>query len=129
ISTLTHLSLMFADAEVSCQLGQSCILPCRFTPGDDLVIHWFKMTPTLTEVHSFCYNDKDQWGHLDQKFGGRTSLFQDQISKGNASLQLTGVMVQDEGRYQCHTICGQQQYSATRRTLDTTALTDNYERS
>uniref|UniRef100_A0A3B3H546 Ig-like domain-containing protein n=1 Tax=Oryzias latipes TaxID=8090 RepID=A0A3B3H546_ORYLA len=84
-------------------LGQSCILPCRFTPGDDLEIHWFKMTPTLTEVNSFCYNDKDQWGHLDQKFGGRTSLFKDQISKGNASLQLTGVMVQDEGRYQCHT--------------------------
>uniref|UniRef100_A0A8C7YEG1 Ig-like domain-containing protein n=1 Tax=Oryzias sinensis TaxID=183150 RepID=A0A8C7YEG1_9TELE len=98
-----HICLMFTDAEVSCQFGKSCILPCRFTPGDDLVIHWIKLTPTQTEVHSFYYNDKDQWGHLDQKFGGRTSLFQDQISKGNASLQLTGVMVQDQGRYQCQT--------------------------
>uniref|UniRef100_A0A4W6G3E5 Ig-like domain-containing protein n=1 Tax=Lates calcarifer TaxID=8187 RepID=A0A4W6G3E5_LATCA len=36
-------------------------------------------------------------------FRGRTSLFKDQISRGNASLQLTGVEVQDQGRYKCHT--------------------------
>uniref|UniRef100_A0A3P9M993 Immunoglobulin V-set domain-containing protein n=1 Tax=Oryzias latipes TaxID=8090 RepID=A0A3P9M993_ORYLA len=97
-STLTHLSLMFTDAEVSCQFGQSCILPCSFTPGDHLEIHWIQLTPTLTEVHSY-YDNKDQLEVQDQRFRGRTSLFQDQISKGNASLQLTGVMVQDEGIY------------------------------
>uniref|UniRef100_A0A3B3IAN3 Ig-like domain-containing protein n=1 Tax=Oryzias latipes TaxID=8090 RepID=A0A3B3IAN3_ORYLA len=101
-STLTHLSLMFTDAEVSCQFGQSCILPCRFTPGQSLIIHWYHMTPTQTGVHSY-YDNKDQWGHQDQRFRGRMSLFQDQISKGNASLQLTGVMVQDEGSYKCFT--------------------------
>uniref|UniRef100_A0A3P9J7P1 Ig-like domain-containing protein n=1 Tax=Oryzias latipes TaxID=8090 RepID=A0A3P9J7P1_ORYLA len=90
------------DAEVSCQFGQSCILPCRFPPGDDLVIHWFKLTPTNTKVHSY-YDNKDHLEHQHQRFRGRTSLFQDQISKGNASLQLTGVMVQDEGSYQCYT--------------------------
>ncbi|XP_078794949.1 hemicentin-1 [Oryzias latipes] len=89
-------------AEVSCQFGQSCILPCRFTPGDDLVIHWFKMTPTNTKVHSY-YDNKDHLEHQHQRFRGRTSLFQNQISKGNASLQLTGVMVQDEGPYRCLT--------------------------
>uniref|UniRef100_A0A3P9HQX0 Ig-like domain-containing protein n=1 Tax=Oryzias latipes TaxID=8090 RepID=A0A3P9HQX0_ORYLA len=93
---------MFTDAEVSCQFGQSCILPCRFPPGDDLVIHWFKLTPTNTKVHSY-YDNKDHLEHQHQRFRGRTSLFQDQISKGNASLQLTGVMVQDEGSYQCYT--------------------------
>uniref|UniRef100_A0A1A8FHS3 Erythroblast membrane-associated protein (Scianna blood group) n=2 Tax=Nothobranchius korthausae TaxID=1143690 RepID=A0A1A8FHS3_9TELE len=30
-------------------------------------------------------------------------MFGDQISRGNASLQLTNVQVQDEGRYQCYT--------------------------
>ncbi|XP_078794935.1 CD276 antigen isoform X2 [Oryzias latipes] len=89
-------------AEVSCQFGQSCILPCRFTPGQSLIIHWYHMTPTQTGVHSY-YDNKDQWGHQDQRFRGRMSLFQDQISKGNASLQLTGVMVQDEGSYKCFT--------------------------
>uniref|UniRef100_A0A4W6G373 Ig-like domain-containing protein n=1 Tax=Lates calcarifer TaxID=8187 RepID=A0A4W6G373_LATCA len=53
-------------------------------------------------VHSFYYN-KDQLGLQDQFFRGRTSLFKDQISRGNASLQLTGVEVQDQGRYRCHT--------------------------
>uniref|UniRef100_A0A3P9KW40 Ig-like domain-containing protein n=1 Tax=Oryzias latipes TaxID=8090 RepID=A0A3P9KW40_ORYLA len=79
-----------------------CILPCSFPPGDDLEIHWIKPTPTYTEVHSY-YDNKDQLEDQHQRFRGRTSLFQDQISKGNASLQLTGVMVQDEGRYKCYT--------------------------
>uniref|UniRef100_A0A3B3YMI8 Ig-like domain-containing protein n=1 Tax=Poecilia mexicana TaxID=48701 RepID=A0A3B3YMI8_9TELE len=34
---------------------------------------------------------------------GRASLFWDQISRGNASLLLRGVKVQDEGRYECFT--------------------------
>uniref|UniRef100_A0A8C7WXC6 Ig-like domain-containing protein n=1 Tax=Oryzias sinensis TaxID=183150 RepID=A0A8C7WXC6_9TELE len=95
--------LMFTDAEVSCQFGQSCILPCRFTPGDHLEIYWIQLTTTLANVHSY-YDNKDQLEVQDQRFRGRTSLFQDQISKGNASLQLTGVMVQDQGRYRCYTI-------------------------
>uniref|UniRef100_A0A3B3HTW2 Ig-like domain-containing protein n=1 Tax=Oryzias latipes TaxID=8090 RepID=A0A3B3HTW2_ORYLA len=90
------------DAEVSCKFGQSCILPCRFTPGDDPVIHWFKLGPKMTWVNSY-YDNKDQLQYQHQRFRGRMSLFQDQISKGNASLQLTGVMVQDEGRYRCYT--------------------------
>uniref|UniRef100_A0A3P9J7H6 Ig-like domain-containing protein n=1 Tax=Oryzias latipes TaxID=8090 RepID=A0A3P9J7H6_ORYLA len=101
-STFTHLSLMFTDAEVSCQFGQSCILNCSFPPGDHLEIHWIKPTPTYTKVHSY-YDNKDHLEHQDQRFRGRTPLFQDQISKGNASLQLTGVMVQDEGSYRCLT--------------------------
>ncbi|XP_078794974.1 CD276 antigen-like isoform X1 [Oryzias latipes] len=90
------------DAEVSCQFGQSCILPCRFPPGDHLGIYWVQLTPTQAGFHSY-YDNKDQLRHQDQRFRGRTSLFQDQISKGNASLQLTGVKVQDEGSYRCLT--------------------------
>uniref|UniRef100_A0A3B3HXX9 Ig-like domain-containing protein n=1 Tax=Oryzias latipes TaxID=8090 RepID=A0A3B3HXX9_ORYLA len=95
-------SLIRGKVSLKSLFGQSCILPCRFTPGDDLVIHWFKMTPTNTKVHSY-YDNKDHLEHQHQRFRGRTSLFQNQISKGNASLQLTGVMVQDEGPYRCLT--------------------------
>lgn len=59
----------------------------------------------LSEGHPLVYlyyGNKDQLRTQDQQFRSRTSLFQDQLSKGNASLQLTGVQVQDEGRYSCY---------------------------
>lgn len=36
-------------------------------------------------------------------YRGRTTLFKDQIPKGNASLRLTGVKLSDRGRYKCYT--------------------------
>ncbi|XP_024117539.2 uncharacterized protein LOC112139074 [Oryzias melastigma] len=58
--------------------------------------------PGKVHVHGF-FENQDQLAEQDQRFKGRTSLFQDRISEGNASLLLTGVKVQDEGRYQCDT--------------------------
>ncbi|XP_050924376.1 uncharacterized protein LOC127140501 isoform X3 [Lates calcarifer] len=96
------LTLSRGDTEVSCVFMESCILPCSFQSGADPVIHWIQVTAGLPLVHSF-YSNKDQFGLQDQRFRNRTSLFKDQISRGNASLQLTGVEVQDQGRYRCHT--------------------------
>ncbi|XP_075936963.1 HERV-H LTR-associating protein 2 [Anarhichas minor] len=90
------------DAEVSCVFMESCILPCSFKAGEDLVLHWFQVTSRIIPVHSF-YNNQDQFTHQSNSFRGRTSLFKDQISRGNASLRLTVVKVQDEGRYMCYT--------------------------
>ncbi|XP_044031918.1 hemicentin-2-like isoform X2 [Siniperca chuatsi] len=90
------------DAEVSCVFMESCILPCSFPFETDLVIHWIQVTAGDTRVHSY-YHNQDQLAHQDQRFRGRTSLFRDQISRGNASLQLTGVEVRDQGRYKCYT--------------------------
>ncbi|KAM6907986.1 uncharacterized protein PEZ65_016300 isoform 2-T2 [Lycodopsis pacificus] len=87
------------DAEVSCVFMESCILPCSFKAGEGLVIQWYPV-PGGTPVHSY-YKEKDQFTH--QSFRGRTSLFKDQISRGNASLRLTVVKVQDQGRYMCYT--------------------------
>lgn len=96
------LSLARGEVEVSCVFMQSCILPCSFQGGADVVIHWIQVTTGDTTVHSY-YHNEDQLTHQGQNFGGRTSLFKDQISRGNASLQLTGVQVQDQGRYKCYT--------------------------
>ncbi|XP_023256765.1 V-set domain-containing T-cell activation inhibitor 1-like, partial [Seriola lalandi dorsalis] len=63
---------------------------------------WIQVSAGNSPVHSFYYN-KDQLAHQDQRFRNRTSLFKDQISGGNASLQLTGLQVQDQGRYKCYT--------------------------
>ncbi|XP_078018654.1 uncharacterized protein LOC144458856 [Epinephelus lanceolatus] len=90
------------DSEVSCVLEESCILPCTFWGSAEMVIHWMQLTAGDTHVHSF-YSDQDQLSLQDQRFRGRTSLFKDQISRGNASLQLTGVELQDQGKFRCYT--------------------------
>uniref|UniRef100_A0A4W6G5A1 Ig-like domain-containing protein n=1 Tax=Lates calcarifer TaxID=8187 RepID=A0A4W6G5A1_LATCA len=80
-------SLLF-QLQLPC-LQSSCILPCSFQSGADPVIIWIQLTAGLPLVHY--YDNKDQLGLQDQHFRNRTSLFKDQISRGNASLQLTGV--------------------------------------
>ncbi|XP_076577606.1 CD276 antigen-like isoform X2 [Chaetodon auriga] len=83
------------DAEVSCVFMESCVLPCSFQGGSDVVIHWIQPAGDK-KVHSYYYNK-------DQRFRNRTSLFNDQISGGNASLLLMRVEFQDQGRYKCFT--------------------------
>uniref|UniRef100_I3JMV4 Ig-like domain-containing protein n=1 Tax=Oreochromis niloticus TaxID=8128 RepID=I3JMV4_ORENI len=90
-----------ADTEVSCIFMESCMLPCSYG-GSDVVIHWIQVSTGDINVHSF-YHNKDQLERQNQRFRGRTSLFNDRISTGNASLQLTKVEVQDEGKYKCYT--------------------------
>ncbi|XP_051796388.1 V-set domain-containing T-cell activation inhibitor 1-like [Acanthochromis polyacanthus] len=89
-----------ADTEVSCVFMERCILPCssNVAPGD--IIHWIHMTEENHIVHMY-HNNQDQLEDQHQIFRNRTSLFKDQISRGNASLQLTGVKVQDEGKFEC----------------------------
>ncbi|XP_070708689.1 CD276 antigen-like [Pempheris klunzingeri] len=90
------------DAEVSCVFMESCMLPCSFQAGDDPVVHWRFGRKEDTFVHSY-YGSQDQLGGQDQLFRGRTLMFRDQISRGNASLQLMRVEVLDQGRYKCYT--------------------------
>ncbi|XP_014866494.1 PREDICTED: V-set domain-containing T-cell activation inhibitor 1-like [Poecilia mexicana] len=98
---LNFLTFTTGDTEISCQFGTDCILPCSFNTGDEVVIHWI-LKPGDIQVHSFYYN-KDQLDRQNQRYKGRTSLDPEQFSRGNASLRLKDVGVQDEGRYQCYT--------------------------
>ncbi|KAM6897530.1 uncharacterized protein FYW49_018816 [Xenentodon cancila] len=95
-----NLQTLSFDTEVSCQVNKTCVLPCSFTVHDDVVIHWIQKTQPESRVHSY-YHKQDQLGEQHQSFRRRTSLFEDQLSRGNASLLLRGVKVQDQGRYQC----------------------------
>ncbi|XP_070841856.1 CD276 antigen-like [Chaetodon trifascialis] len=89
------------DTEVTCVVMESCVLPCSFQGGTDEVIHWIQLAGDKT-VHTY-YDNQDQLAHQEQRFRNRTSLFKDQISRGNASLMLTRVKVQDQGSYKCYT--------------------------
>ncbi|XP_060924503.1 V-set domain-containing T-cell activation inhibitor 1-like [Limanda limanda] len=99
-------TLTTADDEVSCVLEESCILPCSFQPGPDPVIYWLKVEPGNPRVISY-YGAREQFARQSERFRGRTSMFTDQISRGNASIRLTGLQLQDQGRYECYvTITG-----------------------
>ncbi|XP_056440563.1 CD276 antigen-like [Gadus chalcogrammus] len=92
------------DTKVGCVFGGSCVLPCRFQPNGDTILHWVKMNGKEVKVHRYSRDqDKDQ----DPLYEERTSLFHDQISGGNASLSLARVNLQDQGRYLCYTSTSQ----------------------
>uniref|UniRef100_A0A3B3WE28 Ig-like domain-containing protein n=1 Tax=Poecilia mexicana TaxID=48701 RepID=A0A3B3WE28_9TELE len=95
-------TVLSADTEVTCVFSQSCILPCSFQFTSDSLIHWIYPITQNSSIHSY-YHNKDQLGHQNQSFQNRTSLFLDQLSRGNASLLLKEVKIQDEGRYKCYT--------------------------
>ncbi|CAL8400184.1 unnamed protein product [Gadus morhua 'NCC'] len=103
---VTHIELKIledpiADTQVGCVFGGSCVLPCRFQPNSDTILHWGRINGKIVQVHSY-YDKLDQLGYQDPLYKGRTSLFHDQISGGNASLGLTRVNLQDQGRYLCY---------------------------
>ncbi|CAL8292411.1 unnamed protein product, partial [Lota lota] len=87
--------------QVGCVFGGSCVLPCRFQPNSKTILHWVKKNGENVQVHSY-YENQDQLGYQDPLYKGRTSLFLDQISGGNASLRLARVNLQDQGRYLCY---------------------------
>uniref|UniRef100_A0AAQ6ICT1 Ig-like domain-containing protein n=1 Tax=Anabas testudineus TaxID=64144 RepID=A0AAQ6ICT1_ANATE len=98
---LTFLwTLTRADTDVSCVYMENCILPCSIQGSSDVVIHWVQ-TEGNVPVHAY-YDDQDQLAFQALHIRNRTSLFKDQILRGNISLQLTGVKVQDQGRYKCY---------------------------
>ncbi|CAN9506090.1 unnamed protein product [Ophioblennius macclurei] len=95
-------ALTRGDIRISCDLGETCVLPCSFKYSDEEVIHWIQEEPEKAAAHSYYYK-KDQLGLQEKRFQGRTSLFLDQLSTGNASLQLRTVEIEDEGKYRCYT--------------------------
>jgi len=66
-----------------------------------MVHHWYKENGNTFPVHTYYYNE-DQLEKQDSLYKGRTALFLDQISGGNASLSLARVNFQDEGPYMCY---------------------------
>uniref|UniRef100_A0A3B3X433 Ig-like domain-containing protein n=1 Tax=Poecilia mexicana TaxID=48701 RepID=A0A3B3X433_9TELE len=98
-------SLLSVSASGELNIYCSLLVCCDFLliqPGSDPLIHWYQVSAGDLLVHSY-YHSKDQLGQQNQNFKNRTSLILDQISRGNASLLLKQVKIQDEGRYKCYT--------------------------
>ncbi|KAJ8413151.1 hypothetical protein AAFF_G00091470 [Aldrovandia affinis] len=86
------------DIRVTCLFSEDCMLPCSFKPTGEEVITWSRQD---VSVHSFLH-DRDQLDKQYVHYRGRTSLFPEQITHGNASLLLRLCNTRDRGRYRCH---------------------------
>ncbi|XP_047454015.1 butyrophilin subfamily 3 member A2-like [Mugil cephalus] len=84
-------------------LGGDVVLPCYLQPAvdaTDLTVEWTRPDLNPRFVHVRRYREE----LVDKKhesFEGRTSLFTDELTKGNISLKLCKVKLSDEGKYKC----------------------------
>ncbi|KAF5891166.1 butyrophilin subfamily 1 member A1-like isoform X1, partial [Clarias magur] len=65
-----------------------------------MTVEWLRLEEITSSVH--LYRDlQDRYEDQTQSYRGRTSLFKEELQKGNASLKLSPVRVSDEGKYKC----------------------------
>ncbi|XP_030635133.1 butyrophilin subfamily 1 member A1-like [Chanos chanos] len=82
--------------------GEDVILPCSLKPNIsavDMTVEWFRLHTSDLLLHFYegGVESKDQI----QSYRGRTSLFKEELQKGNASLKLSRAKTTDEGEYRC----------------------------
>ncbi|XP_071394174.1 myelin-oligodendrocyte glycoprotein-like isoform X1 [Centroberyx affinis] len=81
-------------------IGGDVILPCHLEPPSDvkeLTVEW-KLNKSFVHVYRHRGYSPDI---QDKRFENRTSLFHEEMTKGNISLKLSSVQPSDEGRYTC----------------------------
>ncbi|MCJ8731361.1 hypothetical protein PDJAM_G00198680, partial [Pangasius djambal] len=98
-----HLKLFGPEGPLVAVAGEDLVLPCFIRPNTsavDMTVEWFKLYVDDSLVH--LYKDhEDRNEKQAQSYRGRTSLFKEELQKGNASLKLSAVRVSDEGEYKC----------------------------
>ncbi|XP_038588287.1 CD276 antigen homolog [Micropterus salmoides] len=91
---------MFVSTEeiIQAVIGDDVILPCHTVfDKNNSKVTW-KHRDQI--VHTYQYG-KDCLTNQDTNFKNRTSLFHDEMTRGNLSLKLTNVTERDAGNYSC----------------------------
>uniref|UniRef100_A0A8C9TCP6 Ig-like domain-containing protein n=1 Tax=Scleropages formosus TaxID=113540 RepID=A0A8C9TCP6_SCLFO len=85
--------------------GEDVVLPCYLKPNIsavDLHVEWIRVQIDNPIVH--LYRDhEDRNENQVPSYRGRTSLFPEELKKGNTSLKLYDVRSSDDGPYKCFT--------------------------
>ncbi|XP_060730884.1 butyrophilin subfamily 1 member A1-like [Tachysurus vachellii] len=99
-----RLQVVGPEAPLVAVAGEDLVLPCFIKPNTnavDMTVEWLRVDSGFLLVHS--YKDReDKNKDQVQSYRGRTSLFKEELQKGNASLKLSDLQVSDEGKYKCH---------------------------
>ncbi|XP_060730891.1 butyrophilin subfamily 1 member A1-like [Tachysurus vachellii] len=97
------LQVIGPEAPLVAVAGEDLVLPCFIKPNTsavDMTVEWFKLDVKDSLVHLYRdHEDKNE--DQVQSYTGRTSLFKEELQKGNTSLKLSDLRVSDEGEYKC----------------------------
>ncbi|KAK2860258.1 hypothetical protein Q7C36_004424 [Tachysurus vachellii] len=98
-----QLQVIGSEAPLDAVAGEDLVLPCFIKPNTsavDMTVEWFKLDVKDSLVHLYRdHEDKNE--DQAQSYRGRTSLFKEELQKGNTSLKLSALRVSDEGEYKC----------------------------
>ncbi|XP_051251020.1 CD276 antigen isoform X4 [Dicentrarchus labrax] len=89
-----------SDKPVTVTVGDDVILPCHLGPPFNVRTLTVEWTRDGQYVHVWRHG-KDYLTDQDENFRGRTSLFHEEMIRGNISLKLTSVTELDAGSYTC----------------------------
>ncbi|KAJ7987459.1 hypothetical protein DPEC_G00326710 [Dallia pectoralis] len=85
--------------------GDDIILPCYLKPNisfEDMRVDWLNLDSDFKDERVYRYdNGRIVYDNQIRSYRGRTSLFTEELGRGNTSLKLTRVQGSDEGRYKC----------------------------
>ncbi|XP_066501121.1 NACHT, LRR and PYD domains-containing protein 3-like [Hoplias malabaricus] len=85
------------------EAGEDVVLTCYIRPSisaENLTVEWFRLHLTNTLVHLYEAHE-DRYEQQIDSYRGRTSLFKEELKKGNISLKLSAVRTSDDGVYKC----------------------------
>ncbi|XP_060730847.1 butyrophilin subfamily 2 member A2-like [Tachysurus vachellii] len=98
-----QLQVVGPEAPLVAVVGEDLVLPCFIKPNTsavDMTVEWLRVERGVLLVHSY-KDHEDINENQAQSYRGRTSLFKEQLQKGNTSLKLSALRVSDEGEYKC----------------------------
>ncbi|XP_043541803.1 CD276 antigen-like [Chiloscyllium plagiosum] len=97
-----QLQISVWDGSVLAVHNGNAILPCQFFGGflsNQIIILWQRVE--TKEILWSCYHGENQLNQQSLEYSGRVSLFPEELKRGNASLKLENVKLNDTGKYMC----------------------------
>uniref|UniRef100_A0A3B4Z4E2 Ig-like domain-containing protein n=1 Tax=Stegastes partitus TaxID=144197 RepID=A0A3B4Z4E2_9TELE len=96
--------LIGASQPIVATLGDDITLPCHLKPAQDvseLTTEWTR--PDLNPRFVHVWRAGQELVEMKHKsFKGRTTLFTEELQRGNVSLRLSRVRLSDKGTYRCY---------------------------
>ena len=93
------------DGPIVALVGDDIILPCYLKPvmdAHDFTVEWTRPDVNNSPRFVFVWRDGVELHRKKHpSYGGRTSLFTDELQNGNISLRLSSVNLSDQGSYRC----------------------------